>query len=173
MTVAPLVFKDVGYDVAEDFVPVSLLANYDFIVAVGNGLPVTTMAELVAWLKANPTKATVGVPATGSLPHFFALMLGERAGIQTEVVGYKGSAPLATDLVGDQIPMAIDSIDAQLPLHQAGKLRILAVSSATALATFPSADPEGVGDRTRGRPAGMRCTRRRRCRGRRSSVSRR
>ncbi len=137
MIVAPLVFKDVGYDVATDFVPVSHVADYDFIVAVGSEMPVRTMAELVGWFKANPGKANVGVPATGSLPHFFALMLGERAGIQAEVVGYKGSAPLATDLVGGQIPVAVDSIDAQLPLHQAGKLRILAVSSATRARDLP------------------------------------
>jgi len=131
MSVAPLVFKDVGYDVAADFVPVSYLANYDFVVAVGPTMPTRNMTELVAWFRANPTQATVGVPATGSLPHFFALMLGERAGLQAEVVGYKGSGPLLTDLVGAQIPVAIDTLDAAVQLHQGGKLRLLAVSSAT------------------------------------------
>jgi tripartite-type tricarboxylate transporter receptor subunit TctC len=131
MSVAPLVFKDVGYDVAADFVPVSYLANYDFVVAVGPTMPTRNMTELVAWFRANPTQATIGVPATGSLPHFFALMLGERAGLQAEVVGYKGSGPLLTDLAGAQIPVAIDTLDAAVQLHQGGKLRLLAVSSAT------------------------------------------
>jgi tripartite-type tricarboxylate transporter receptor subunit TctC len=83
---------------------------------------------VLAWLRANPQQANVGVPATGSLPHFFSLMLGEAAKVQTETVGYKGSAPLITDLVGGQVPVAIDTFDVLLPQHEAGKIRVLAVS---------------------------------------------
>jgi tripartite-type tricarboxylate transporter receptor subunit TctC len=128
MTVAPLVFKDNGYDADEDFVPLSEVMSYEFVVAVGPQVPARDIAQLTEWLKQNPQKAFFGVPATGSLPHFFALMLADRAGVKAEVVGYKGSAPLATELVGGQIPVAVDTLDSVLPLHQAGKLRILAVS---------------------------------------------
>jgi tripartite-type tricarboxylate transporter receptor subunit TctC len=128
MVVAPLVFKDTAYDPDADFAPVSLITTYDFAVVTGTQVPVREMSHLVAWLKANPEKAFFGVPATGSLPHFFALMLGERASLKADVVGYKGSAPLATDLLGGQVPVAIDTLDTVLPLQRGGKVKILAVS---------------------------------------------
>ncbi|MBU1360477.1 MAG: ABC transporter substrate-binding protein [Gammaproteobacteria bacterium] len=130
-TVAPLVFKDVSYDPDTDFVPVSQVNAYTFAVVAGPAAPVQTVAELEQWLKAHPDKAFFGVPATGSLPHFFALMLGDRASIKTDVVGYKGSAPLATELLGGQIPFGVDTFDTVLPLHQTGKLKIIAMSGKT------------------------------------------
>ncbi|MCZ2498749.1 ABC transporter substrate-binding protein [Xylophilus sp. Kf1] len=130
MVVAPLVFKDNGYDPERDFVPVSLANEYDFALAVSPTLPVRELRHLLAWMRANPQQANVGVPATGSLPHFFALMVGDKARVDTQVVGYRGSAPLLNDLLGGQVPIAIDTADAVLPQHQAGKLRILALSGA-------------------------------------------
>lgn len=129
MVVAPVVFKDAGYDPDKDFAPIALVSDYAFGVAVGPQVPVREFRHLVAWLKANPEKANFGVPATGSLPHFFALMLGEAVGVQAQIVGYRGSGPLATDLIGGTLPVAIDTFDTLLPLHQGGKLRILAVSA--------------------------------------------
>ncbi|CAB5698472.1 Argininosuccinate lyase [Delftia tsuruhatensis] len=128
MLVAPLVFADSGYDPEKDFRPVSEVNRYEFGVAVSSAVPVKQLSHLLAWLRANPQQANVGVPATGSLPHFFSLMLGQAAKVQAEVVGYKGSAPLLTDLVGGQVPLAIDTFDVLLPQHEAGKIRVLAVS---------------------------------------------
>ncbi|QPS07121.1 ABC transporter substrate-binding protein [Delftia acidovorans] len=128
MLVAPLVFPDSGYDPDKDFRPVGEVNRYEFGVAVASAVPVRQLSHLLAWLRANPQQANVGVPATGSLPHFFSLMLGEAAKVQTETVGYKGSAPLLTDLVGGQVPLAIDTFDVLLPQHEAGKIRVLAVS---------------------------------------------
>jgi len=130
MTVAPLVFKDSGYDPERDFVPVSHVNNYEFAVAVGAAIPVRELTHLLAWLRANPGKANFGVPATGSLPHFFALMMGEKAKVDAQVVGYRGSAPLMNDLLGGQVAVAVDTFDTTLPQHEAGKVRILAISSA-------------------------------------------
>jgi len=128
--VAPLVFSNVGYDQYKDFVPVSQVSQYDFGVAVGPAVPVREFNHLLAWLRANPNQANFGVPATGSLPHFFALMVADAAKVSAQVVGYRGSAPLATDLLGGQLPVAVDTLDSLIPLHQAGKLRILAVGAA-------------------------------------------
>jgi tripartite-type tricarboxylate transporter receptor subunit TctC len=130
MLVAPLVFKDSNYDPQKDFVPVSHVNDYEFSIAVGPAVPVNELSHLIAWLRANPEKANFGVPATGSLPHFFALMVGEKANVKPQVVGYRGSAPLISDLVGGQIPVAVDTFDTQLPQHEGGKLKILAVSGA-------------------------------------------
>lgn len=129
MIVAPLVFKDNGYDPERDFVPVSHVNDYEFSIAVGSAVPVKELSHLLAWLRANPTQANFGVPATGSLPHFFALMVGDKAHVPAQVVGYRGSAPLNSDLIGGQLPVAVDTFDTQLPQHEGGKLRILAVSS--------------------------------------------
>jgi tripartite-type tricarboxylate transporter receptor subunit TctC len=130
MVVAPLVFKDNNYDAERDFVPVSHVNDYDFALAVSPTLPVRELSHLLAWMRANPTQANVGVPATGSLPHFFGLMVGEKASVQTQVIGYRGSAPLLNDLIGGQVPIAVDTEDVVLPQHNAGKLRILALSGA-------------------------------------------
>lgn len=130
MLVAPLVFPDAGYDAERDFRPVSHVNSYEFGVAVSAAVPVRELPHLVAWLRANPDKANFGVPATGSLPHFFGLMVGDAAKVSAEVVGYRGSAPLLNDLIGGQVPVAFDTFDTLLPQHEAGKIRILAVSSA-------------------------------------------
>ncbi len=131
MVVAPLVYKNNGYDPAKDFQPVGQVSRYEFAAAVGPAVPVRELTHLMAWLRANPNQASIGVPATGSLPHFFALMMGQAAQVQTQVVGYKGSAPLSTDLIGGHVPVAVDTLDTLLPLHEGGKLRILATSGAT------------------------------------------
>ncbi len=163
MLVAPLVFKDAGYDPDKDFQAVSQASTYEFAVAVGAGVPVRELNHLLAWLRANPEQANFGVPATGSLPHFFGLMVGEKAGVKAQVVGYRGSGPLVTDLMGGQIPVAFDTFDSLLPQHEAGKVRILAVSSprrspfAPNIPTFREAglDVDAIGWNTFFAPASM------------------
>ena len=130
MVVAPLVFKDNGYDAEKDFVPVSVVSDYEFALAVAPTMPVKELSHLIAWMRANPEKANLGVPATGSLPHFFALMVAEKAQVPAAVVGYRGSGPLLTDLIGEQVPIAFDTLDAVITQHEAGKVRILATSGA-------------------------------------------
>ncbi len=128
MSVAPLLYKDLKYDPQKDFVPVGFINDYDFGVAVGNALPVREVSHMLAWMRANPEKAFIAVAATGSLPHFFTLMLSYMSQVKIEVVGYRGQAPLMTDLLGGQIPIAVDGLDALLPQHKAGKIRLLATS---------------------------------------------
>lgn len=130
MSISPLIYKDLKYDVQKDFVPVAGVTDYEFGVAVGSALPVKEVSHMMAWLRANPEKANAGVPGTGSLPHFFALMLSYMAQVRIEVVGYRGSGPLTTDLIGGQIPLSFDTLDSLLPQHDAGKLRVLATSGA-------------------------------------------
>jgi tripartite-type tricarboxylate transporter receptor subunit TctC len=130
MVVAPLVFKDNGYDAERDYQPVAHVNDYEFGLAVRAAVPVRELNHLLAWLRANPEKANFGVPATGSLPHFFALMTGQKASVQAQVVGYRGSAPLISDLLGGQVPAAFDTFETLLPQHEAGKLKVLATSGA-------------------------------------------
>ena len=128
ITVAPLVFKSTGYDPDADFQALSQVSIYEFGVAVGTAVPVREFPHMMAWIKANPEKANIGVPASGSLPHFFALMVNKATNTNSPVIGYKGSAPLNTDLMGGHIPVAIDTVDTMLPLHIAGKIKILGTS---------------------------------------------
>ncbi|HVL57585.1 MAG TPA: tripartite tricarboxylate transporter substrate-binding protein [Burkholderiaceae bacterium] len=128
--IAPLMLDDVGYDPYEDFVAVSQLTRYELGVAVPHTLPVTALSHLVEWLRANPQRANVGLPALASLPHLLALALGEHAGLRLQPVGYRGSPPLVVDLAGGQLPVAIAALDSLLPLHDAGRVRIVATSGA-------------------------------------------
>jgi tripartite-type tricarboxylate transporter receptor subunit TctC len=138
MVVAPLVFKDNGYDAERDFVPLSHVNDYEFALSVATAVPVRQLSHLLAWMRANPEKANFGVPATGSLPHFFALMIGEKAQVKAEVVGYRGSGPLLTDLIGGQVPIAVDTFDVVVPQAEAGKIRVLAMSGAQRSPFMPS-----------------------------------
>ncbi len=131
MVVAPLVYDKPGYDARADFKPVSLVSRYKFALAVAASSPVKDVAGLRRALEAHPGEFAVGVPATGSLPHFFALMLGRALGQTPEVVGYRGSAPLISELIGGILPQGIDTLDTLLPQHRAGKIRILATSGQT------------------------------------------
>jgi len=100
MVVAPLVFKDNGYDADKDFQPVSQVSDYEFGLAVAQAVPVKQLSHLLAWLRANPAQANFGVPATGSLPHFFALMMGEKAHIDAQVVGLPRETMLSLIAIG-------------------------------------------------------------------------
>lgn len=147
MVVAPLVYAQPGYDAQRDFTPVSLASRYKFALAVPASSPIKDVAALRQWLRANPKQFTVGVPATGSLPHFFALMLGREIKQEPEVVGYRGSAPLISELIGGILPQGIDTLDTLLPQHRAGKIRILATSGDTRdadLKEVPSFKESGV-----------------------------
>lgn len=154
MAVAPVVYKEVGYDPKKDFQPVALVSSYTFALAVPVNDPANNLKELKARLdqaKAGPMN--VGVPATGSLPHFFGMMVADALGQDVEVIGYKGSAQLQTELVGEHIPFAIDGFDSLSPLHVGKKIRILAVSGneresvAPEIPTFKESgfDIEGIG----------------------------
>jgi tripartite-type tricarboxylate transporter receptor subunit TctC len=127
---APLVFSKLNYNPATDFTPVVHAASFHFGLAVPGDAPHKTLADLVAWIKANPAKSNYGHPGAGSLPHFFGLMIGREAGVDIVPVPFQGGAPLITALAGGQVVAGIDVLAEQLELHRAGKLRILATSGA-------------------------------------------
>jgi tripartite-type tricarboxylate transporter receptor subunit TctC len=127
---APLLFRNLPYDAQKDLAPVTHVANYQLALSAGSNPPAKSLRELTDWLRANPGKANFGSPAPGSLPHFFGLMVGKSIGVDIQHVAYKGSAPLHTDLIGGQIPVAVDALSDCIEQHRAGKLRILATSGA-------------------------------------------
>ena len=127
---APLTHTKLRYDPIKDFAPVSLAATFQLALAVGPGSPAKTLHEYIAWVRANPAKATYGTPTAGGPPHFFGVMLARAAGVDLVFVPYKGGAPLVTDLVGGQVPAGITALSEMIKQHQSGKVRILASSGA-------------------------------------------
>jgi len=130
MYLLPMVETEPSFDTARDFVPVSQLARFEFGVVAGPAVDAKDFKQLVAWLKANPGKATFGVPSNGTIPHFTGSKLEQVLGIPMTRVPYRGSAPIINDLVGGHLPFGITSIADAIPQHRAGGVKILAVSSA-------------------------------------------
>jgi tripartite-type tricarboxylate transporter receptor subunit TctC len=125
---APLTHARLRYDPIKDFAPVSLAANFQMALATGPGSPAKTLHDYIAWVRANPARATYGVPLAGGPTHFFGVMLARATAVNLAVVPYKGSAQFVNDLVGGQVPAGITVVSQLLKHHQAGTVRMLATS---------------------------------------------
>lgn len=130
MYLLPMVETQPTFDTAKDFVPVSQLARFEFCVVIGPAVEAKDFAQFVAWLKANPDKATFGVPSNGTIPHFTGSRLEEVLGIKLTRVAYRGGAPIMNDLIGGHLPFAISTLTDAIPQHRAGGVKVLAVTSA-------------------------------------------
>jgi tripartite-type tricarboxylate transporter receptor subunit TctC len=130
MFLLPMVESEPSFNTATDFVPVSLLARFEFAVVIGAMVEAKDFAQFVAWLKAHPDQATFGVPSNGTIPHFTGARLEEILKIPLTRVSYRGNAPIINDLMGGHLPFAITTLSDAIPQHRAGGVRILAVSSA-------------------------------------------
>lgn len=130
LTIYPHVYRKLGYDTLADFTPVSSVAKVTFALSVSSAVPasVKTVADYLAWAKANPKEANYGSPAAGATPHFVGAMLGRAGGVALNHVPFKGGAPLVADLLGGQIQAGVNVLPEVLPHAKAGKLRVLAVS---------------------------------------------
>lgn len=130
MCLYPHVFKTLGYAPLLDFKSVSGVASMDYAIAVGPAVDssVKNLADYVRWCKGDSSRAIYGVPAAGSTPHFIGTLLAREANLLLTVIPYKGGEPIMRDLIGGTLPMAIDPLPNAVPLHEAGKLRILATT---------------------------------------------
>ncbi len=137
MVVVPLTLRDPGYDVARDLMAVGQVARYVGAFAVSTHIGVKNFAEYLAWARANPASANVGVPAPGSKPHFGMLALARESKVALTTVPYKGSAPLVQDLLGGQIAAGTTALGDFLEHHAAGKLRIIGVIDPQRVAQIP------------------------------------
>lgn len=135
MAVYQNVYPALEYDPVQDFIPISQVASFEFGVAVGPHVSVRDLAELSAWLKANPAQANFGTPGAGTLPHFFAVMFARTAGVTLQHVPYKGGAAALRDLMGGHIPLIFHSTNDLVEMHKASRLRVLATSN-TQRSTF-------------------------------------
>lgn len=141
MFIYPHIYKKLPYNPLADFVPVTRVCKFVFGVSVGPAVPdsVKTLADLVRWLKANPKQASYGTAGAGSLPHFVGVLLGRAAGVEMTHVAFKGGAAAIQDVMGGQIPIAINLLGEPLPYVKSGRLRILATTGAKRSGVFPEA----------------------------------
>jgi tripartite-type tricarboxylate transporter receptor subunit TctC len=147
MAVVPHVYADITYDPIKDFTPVALGATFQFAFAAGPASGAKNWAEFVTWAQANPGKVSYATSGAGSLPHFVGVLLGQQIGVAMLHVPYKGSAAYINDLIGGQVPAAIDALADLSELHRAGKVKILASTGAkrsTALPDVPTFTELGV-----------------------------
>src|SRR5262245_32502862 len=128
MSIYQHVYKSLAYDPVADFEPLSQVATFDFAIAVGPQVPARSLKELADWLKANPAQGSYGIPAAGSLPHFFGVLFGKAAGLDLRHVGYRGSAAALIDLIAGQLPIVVTTTADLLEQHKAERIRVLATS---------------------------------------------
>jgi tripartite-type tricarboxylate transporter receptor subunit TctC len=130
MYLLPMVETKPSFDQAKDFTPVSLLSRFEFAVITGPATNARNFAELTAWLRANTGKAAYGIPSNGTIPHFAGTRIEAALNLPMTRVPYRGSAGVVNDVIGGHLPFAVITLSDAIPSHQAGSVRILAVSSA-------------------------------------------
>ncbi|CAN7715599.1 tripartite tricarboxylate transporter substrate binding protein [Variovorax sp. LjRoot290] len=136
LTVQPALFKQLSYDPARDFTPVSLLVQTPQVLLVHPSLPVDSVQELVAYSKKSPGKLNYGV-SVGAYSHLAGELLRSRTGADFTAIPYQGSAPALNDLLAGQTQFIFNEVVTAIPHIQAGKLKPLAVAYRTRAPWLP------------------------------------
>ncbi len=124
-------YSKMPYDMVKDFTPVAHLASAPNLLVVTNSLPVKNVAELIAYMKANPDKLSFGSPGVGTSVHVSGELFKSLTGTKMQHVPYKGRQFAIPDLVGGQIQVMFDNMPSALPMAKEGKIRALAQTTAT------------------------------------------
>ena len=125
------------YDLQTDLEPVAMIATNPQILVSRNSIPAKDLKELLAWVKANQDKASVGTGGAGTPAHVSAVYFQNVTGTKPQIIHYRGAAPATQDLLAGQIDMMFDQAANSLPQVRAGRLRPYAVTSKTRLAAAP------------------------------------
>ena len=137
VSIAPITMKALPYDPVRDLQPITLVGQVPFLLVVNPSLPVHTLAEFIAYAKANPSKLNYSSFGNNTSNHLAGELFKSLTGIQAVHVPYKGSGPSITDLIGGQVQYTFDGPPAVLEQVRAGKLRALAVASKQRLPSAP------------------------------------
>jgi tripartite-type tricarboxylate transporter receptor subunit TctC len=133
------------YDLAKDFEPVALMAKGPWVIVARKSMPANDLGELVAWLKANPDKASQGIPTAGV--HVAGVFFQKETDTRFLFVPYRGAAPAMQDLVAGQIDLLIIGTAAALPQLRAGTIKAYAVTAGSrspAAPEIPAVDEAGL-----------------------------
>ena len=136
-------YSKMPYDMVKDFTPVAHVASAPNLLVVNNDLPVKTVAELIAYLKANPNKLSFGSPGIGSSVHVSGELFKSLTGTTMQHVPYKGRQFAIPDLVGGQIQLMFDNMPSALPMAKEGKIRAVAQTTAKRSAAAPDVPTVG------------------------------
>jgi tripartite-type tricarboxylate transporter receptor subunit TctC len=136
--VPPASVQTMGYDPDKELAPVTMIGRWPLVLVADPNFPPNTMAELVAYVKANKGKVNFGSLGNASINHLTGELLNIAAGIDAVHVPYKGGAPMMTDLMGGQIQYAFDSAGATLPLIKSGKVKAIAVTDTQRVPSLPN-----------------------------------
>ena len=141
--VGPALYKNPGFDAVKDFEPIAPVATAGYVLVANPSFPANNVAELIAQAKAQPGQYTIASAGNGTLNHLIGEMLQKQAGIQLRHVPYKGSAAAATDVVGGQVPLSVQSLPSVMGFIKAGRLKVLGVVNAKRVAALPDAPTIG------------------------------
>jgi tripartite-type tricarboxylate transporter receptor subunit TctC len=131
------IYPKIPYDPIKDFVPVGMTTQNPLLCAISAQVPASSLREFIAHAKANPGKLNFAVAGIGSGPHFGAEQFKRAANLDIPVVFYKGSGPAVTDMLGNQVHVIIDAPPVTMQYIKAGRLKALAVTGKTRLASLP------------------------------------
>ena len=138
-SITPALVKDLPYNVGKDFAPVTQVASSGFVIYINPNLPIKTVADLIAYGKANPGKVNFSSSGNGGLPHMAGEMFASAAGIKMTHVPYKGSVPSINDVIGGQVQLTFEAVAVGLQHVKSGRLRALATMSPTRMDVLPEA----------------------------------
>jgi len=141
LTTNVTLYKKLSYDPEKDFIPVALYCQVPFVLVTNPSQPYKTMAELIAYAKANPGKLSFGSTGVGAVPHLALEIIKSMAGIDMVHVPYKGGPPALNDIMGDHIQLFFADTAITPPLIAAGKIRALGVSSKARVDVLPDVPP--------------------------------
>jgi tripartite-type tricarboxylate transporter receptor subunit TctC len=136
-TINTTLYKNLNWDLIRDFAPVSRYANSPMVLVVNEKLPAKTFAEFLVYAKTNNGKLNYGSAGTGTAPHLAGEMFALRSGLSMVHIPYKGSAPSVTALVADEVQFSFGAMSAFDSMVKAGRLRPLAVTTATRFGRMP------------------------------------
>jgi tripartite-type tricarboxylate transporter receptor subunit TctC len=139
LVVLPHTSKSVPYDALKDFAPIAVSNTNYLAVVASQSAPFKTLPEMIAWAKANPGKLTVATNGEGGFPHLIFEHLRMMGGFSFNHIPYKGSAQIATDLIGGQVQAGVDGITGLTPHIKSGRITLLAVTSKTRAPQWPDA----------------------------------
>jgi tripartite-type tricarboxylate transporter receptor subunit TctC len=129
--------KGLRFDPVKDFAPIAIFTRTPIVLMVNPGVPVKNVQELIAYAKANPGKINFGSAGVGSIPHLAGEMFKSMTKTVITHVGYRGTAPAMSDLIGGHIQMMFDLLPSSLPQVKAGTVRAIANAGAKRAASLP------------------------------------
>jgi tripartite-type tricarboxylate transporter receptor subunit TctC len=136
-TINASLYKNLKFNFLNDFAPVAGFIRVPNVMEVNPSVPVKTVAEFIAYVKANPDKINIASSGNGTSIHLSGELFKMMTGLKITHVPYKGSAPMLTDLLGGQVQVTFDNLPSSIGHIEAGKLRPLAVTTATRSPELP------------------------------------